>query len=82
MNNQPMNTPEARISPLKWGERQDRPAGYFKLYMLKKDETMNVAEERCDIAGDLLMNMEKWWRAELGGEPDPLVVQPISLPVP
>lgn len=47
-----------------------------------KDETMNLAVERRDVAGDLLMVMRKWWRAKLNGEPDPLVVQPIRLPVP
>jgi len=57
-------------------------AGHLELYDLQKGEKHNLIEEERTIAGELMLLMEEWYRRKLGGEPDPLITQPISLPVP
>lgn len=59
-----------------------RPAGFLELYDLKRGEEVNLAEEHRDVAKDLLLRLEVWYRKKLGPEPDPLSVQQISLPIP
>mgnify|MGYP000397906295 CR=1 FL=1 len=58
------------------------PAGYLELYDLEKGETKNLIDEEKEIAKELLFYMEKWYRSKLKENPDPLLTQPISLPVP
>ncbi len=58
------------------------PAGHLELYSLKRGENENLAEDKQDTVGELMMLMEKWYRQKLSGRPDPLAVQPISLPIP
>ena len=59
-----------------------RPAGYLELYDLEKGEEENLAETERDVAEELLMVMEKWYRSALGEKGDPLMLQPISMPIP
>lgn len=58
--------------------------GYMELYNLKgpMGESRNLISENKDLAGKLMLEMESWYRKRLAGEPDPLDVQPISLPIP
>ncbi|HDD33826.1 MAG TPA: sulfatase [Thermofilaceae archaeon] len=58
------------------------PAGFLELYDLRRGEENNLIEEYLDVAKELLMMLEVWYRRKLGPEPDPLSVQQISLPVP
>ncbi len=59
------------------------PAGYLELYDLDKDpqESKNLAESDEDTAEELLLKLEAHYRQKIRGKPDPLMVQPISLPI-
>jgi len=58
------------------------PAGHLELYDVKRGETVNLAVEKREVVCKLMLNMEELWRRSLNGRPDPLAVQPISLPIP
>ncbi len=58
------------------------PPGYIELYDLEAGEERNVYDENRDVASELMLELERWYVRKLQGKPDPLVVQPISLPVP
>jgi len=59
------------------------PAGHLELYNLKKDpkEKENLADSEENALKDLLFKLENWYRRKIEGKPDPLTVQPISLPI-
>lgn len=58
-------------------------AGHLELYDLKKDpeEKENLADSEGTVVQDLMLRLENWYRTKLGGRPDPLMTQPLSLPI-
>ncbi len=59
-----------------------RPAGYVELYDLGRGEEENLAESEPELVRELLGMLEYEYRRLLGGRGDPLILQPISLPIP
>jgi len=59
------------------------PAGHLELYNLKRDpeEKENLADSEEEILKDMVFKLEHWYRRMLGGNPDPLTTQPISMPI-
>ena len=59
------------------------PAGYLELYNVEKDprEEENLADHEEEALRDMLFELECWYRKTLQEIPDPLMTQPISMPI-
>ena len=59
------------------------PSGYLELYNLEKDpeEKENLADLEEDVLKDMLFKLECYYRGMLQENPDPLMTQPISMPI-
>ena len=57
-----------------------KPAGHKELFDLQDDpgETRDLSAGEPVALSEMVYQLEDWWQRTLGGEPDPMVTQPLT----